>query len=47
MESPNVHIISPQVAALLFYPNEYLLTANEHYERIPADTMTILENKHY
>ena len=32
MEYPNVHIISPQVVALLFYVNEYLLTANEHFE---------------
>ena len=38
MECPNVHIISPQVVALLFYANEYLLTVNEHYERIPTHT---------
>ena len=32
MECLNIHIISPQVVALLFYANEYLLTTNEHYQ---------------
>ena len=36
MEFHNVHIISPQVVELLFYADEYLLIANEHYERIPT-----------
>ena len=34
MECPNIHIISPQIVALLFYANEYLITADEHYQRI-------------
>ena len=36
MECPNVHIISPQVVALLLNVNEYLLTANEYYDQIPT-----------
>ena len=34
MECSSVHIISPQVIALPFYADEYLLTTNEPYERI-------------
>ena len=40
MECPNVHIILPQVVALLFYSNEYSLTANKHYKWIPTISMT-------
>ena len=36
MECLNVHITSPQVIALLFYANEYLLTDNNHYKWIPT-----------
>ena len=34
MECSNVDVILPQVVALLFYANEYLLTANKHYKWI-------------
>ena len=41
MECPKVYIILPQVVALLFYANEYSLTANEHYEQIPTVSTTV------